>query len=141
MKAGLISMVAVATLGLAACQSAPQNAASAQQATPVLAGNTANAIAVNIQPISSFMVEVSPRHAVCNNAGSGQSGCLQYRTSYQTSFNPLSKPIEGFKYQAGYAYLLDVKQEVVKNSAGGKPESNWVLNRIISRTSAASLAN
>ncbi len=139
MKAGLISMVAVATLGLVACQGTPQNAANTQQATPVITDG--NAVAVNIQPINSFMVEVSPRQAVCNSASNAQAGCLQYRTRYQNNFNPLSKPIEGFKYQAGYAYLLDVKQEVVKNSAGGKPESSWVLNRIISRTSAASLAN
>jgi hypothetical protein len=140
MKAVLMGMVAVATMGLTACQTTPQQTASAPVTSVPPAAET-QSTAINIQPISSFMVEVSPRQAVCNSANPAQADCLQYRTRYQNNFNPLSKPIEGFKYQPGYAYLLDVKQEVVKNAVGGKLETSWVLNRVISRTSAASLAN
>ena len=139
MKAGLM-MVAVATaLGLAACQSTAPNTSSLQKTS--MATPDGRVVAVNIQPISSFMVEVSPRQALCGSANSAQADCLQYRTNYQNNFNPLRKPIEGFNYQPGYAYLLDVKQVVVKNEVAGKLETNWVLNRVISRTSASTLAN
>ena len=127
-------------MGLAACQSTAPNTASVQKSSLTTADG--RVVAVNIQPISSFVVEVSPQQPVCNSVvNGGQVGCLQYRTSYQNHFNPLSKPIEGFNYQPGYAYLLDVKQVVVKNEVAGKLETNWVLNRVISRTSASTLAN
>lgn len=139
MKAGLM-LVAVATMmGLAACQSTAPNTASVQKTNMTTVDG--RVIPVNIQPISSFMVEVSSQQALCSSANAPQANCLQYRTSYQNNFNPLRKPIEGFNYQPGYAYLLDVKQVVIKNEVAGKLETNWVLNRVISRASAATVAN
>lgn len=95
---------------------------------------------VKVQPISSFLIEISPRKALCDSINGGQIECLQYRNRYENNFNPLKTNIEGFNFEPGYAYILDVRQDVMQNPASGQLETKWVLNQIISK-SIAPLAN
>ncbi|UNU73498.1 DUF4377 domain-containing protein [Moraxella nasovis] len=93
---------------------------------------------VKIQNISSFEVEIAPRKAVCdvtNTAGvNTQVECLQYRRPFDRNFNVLSGDIEGFNYEDGYRYVLDVKQTSVVNSDAKAVQPVWSLNKIISKT-------
>lgn len=95
---------------------------------------------VKVQPISSFLIEISPRKALCDSINGGQIECLQYRNRYENNFNPLKTNIEGFNFEPGYSYILDVRQDVMQNPASGQLETKWVLNQIISK-SVAPLAN
>ena len=96
--------------------------------------------AVKVKPIASFLIEISPRKALCDSINGGQIECLQYRNRYENNFNPLKTNIEGFNFEPGYSYILDVRQDVMQNPASGQLETKWVLNQIISK-SVALLAN
>lgn len=95
---------------------------------------------VKVKPISSFLIEISPRKAVCDSINGGQIECLQYRNRYENNFNPLKTDIEGFVFEAGYSYILDVRQEVIQNPESSQLQTKWILNQIISK-SVAPLAN
>lgn len=131
MKKVILSALAVSTLALAACQSNPQG--QAVQETAVIPTN-GTVQEVKVKAIESFKIELSPRKALCDSVNGGQIECLQYKVRNQKTFNPLKTPIEGFTFEEGNAYILDVRQEVVQNAEAGKLETKWVLNKIISKT-------
>lgn len=130
----VLAAMASLTVALTACQTS-QNVSD--KAAVVKNGEVK---AVKVKPISSFLIEISPRKAVCDSINGGQIECLQYRNRYENNFNPLKTPIEGFNFEAGYAYILDVKQDVVQNPTSGQLETRWILNQIISK-SVAPLSN
>lgn len=84
---------------------------------------------VKIEPIKSFIIEISPRVAVCDNPAMSNQ-CLQYRQVGERDYRALSRPIEGFEYQAGTRYKLDVRQ-VVDMATDGNANTRWILNRIV----------
>lgn len=96
------------------------------------------AVKVKVQDIRSFQVEIAPRKAVChikNTAGHDiQSECLQYRNTFNRNYNILSGDIEGFIYEPGYRYVLDVKQTALLNQVTGVVVPVWSLNKIVSKT-------
>lgn len=134
MKNLLIATAAVATLGLTACQTAPK----VDNKAPIVKNGEVKE--VTVKPISSFLIEISPRKALCDSVNGGKIECLQYRNRYQSNFNPLKTEIAGFTYEPGFSYILDVKQDTVDNTATGQKETKWSLNRIVSK-SAAPLSN
>ncbi len=93
---------------------------------------------VKVVNISSFEVEIAPRKAVCDLVAADgtrvESTCLQYRQSYQKNFTTLSGDIQGFTYEPGYRYVLDVRQEAVADTASGLVKPVWLLNEVISKT-------
>jgi hypothetical protein len=137
MKKVMLSVLAMSVLGLAACQSTPQ-APELQKTAEIPKNGEVKEVAV--KPIESFTIELSPRKAVCDSVNGGQIECLQYKVKHQKTFNPLKTPIEGFTFEEGNAYILDVKQEVVANPAAGQLETKWILNKIIKKT-AVPLSN
>lgn len=93
---------------------------------------------VKVQNINSFEVEIAPRRALCdvmNTAGEKtEVPCLQYRRTFERNFNTLSSgEIEGFEYETGHRYVLDVKQTSRVNEAN-EVVPVWSLNKIISKT-------
>lgn len=102
--------------------------------TMVIEGQTQNVKVVNI---SSFEVEVAPRKAVCNltatNGTMVQSECIQYRQTFNKNYNTLSGDIQGFTYEPGYRYVLDLRQEAVADTASGLVKPVWYLNEIVSK--------
>lgn len=91
---------------------------------------------VKIINIPSFQVEIAPRKAVCELTSTEgtkvTSECLQYRRTIDRNFNVLSGDIEGFEYEEGFRYVLDVKQTSVTDGNTVKPV--WTLNKLISKT-------
>ena len=130
-----LTLLAVTGLALSACQTSQDMAKN--KAAIVKDGEIK---AVKVKPIASFLIEISPRKAVCDSINGGQIECLQYRNRYENNFNPLKTDIEGFSFEAGYSYILDVRQEVMQNPESGQYQTKWVLNQIISK-SVAPLAN
>lgn len=129
-----LATIAASAMALTACQT---NHDVGNKAPIVKDGEVK---AVKVKPISSFLIEISPRKALCDSINGGQIECLQYRNRYENNFNPLKTNIEGFNFEPGYAYILDVRQDVMQNPTSGQLETKWVLNQIISK-SVAPLAN
>ncbi|XID75210.1 DUF4377 domain-containing protein [Alkanindiges sp. WGS2144] len=134
MKKRLLMIVGAATFALAACQTNQDMTTKA----PVVKDGEVKA--VKVKPISSFLIEVSPRKALCDSINGGQIECLQYRNRYENNFNPLKTDIEGFTFEPGYSYILDVRQEVMQDADSGQLQTKWILNQIISK-SVAPMAN
>lgn len=92
---------------------------------------------VKIVNISSFEVEIAPRKAVCDVTASNgsmiQSECIQYRQTYQRNFNTFNGEIQGFTYEPGFRYVLDLRQEAVADTASGMVKPVWYLNEIVSK--------
>ena len=131
----LKDILAVTGLALSACQTSQE---IAKTKAPIVKDGEVKT--VKVKPISSFLIEVSPRKAVCDSINGGQIECLQYRNRFEKNFNPLKNDIEGFTFEKGYAYILDVRQEVMQNPESGQYQTKWVLNQIISK-SVAPLSN
>ncbi|WP_230657724.1 DUF4377 domain-containing protein [Psychrobacter sp. I-STPA10] len=93
---------------------------------------------VKVVNIPSFQVEIAPRKAVCQvpttDGGVTESECLQYRQPFQKNFNTLHSDIQGFTYQPGHRYLLDVRQETVTDKLKGVVKPVWVLNEVVTDT-------
>ena len=91
---------------------------------------------VKIIDIPSFQVEIAPRKAVCELTSTTDTKvageCLQYRRTIDRNFNVRSGDIEGFEYEEGFRYVLDVKQTSVTEGDNVKPV--WTLNKLISKT-------
>ena len=91
---------------------------------------------VKIIDIPSFQVEIAPRKAVCELTSTTDTKvageCLQYSRTIDRNFNVLSGDIEGFEYEEGFRYVLDVKQTSVTEGDNVKPV--WTLNKLISKT-------
>ncbi len=130
-----LTLLAVTGLALSACQTSQE---IAKTKAPIVKDGEVKT--VKVKPISSFLIEISPRKAVCDSINGGQIECLQYRNRYENNFNPLKTDIEGFTFETGYAYILDVRQDVVQDAESGQLQTKWVLNQIISK-SVAPLAN
>ncbi|MDO5769587.1 MAG: DUF4377 domain-containing protein [Psychrobacter sp.] len=101
-------------------------------------------VKVKVVNMPSFKVEIDPRKAVCDvvdNAGNTvQSECIQYRQLHQKNFTPMNGTIQGFTFEPGYRYVLDVRQEAIPNQATGAVESVWILNDVISKTAETTAA-
>lgn len=134
LKKWLLATVASGAFALTACQTSH----NMQNKAPIVKNGEVKS--VKVKPISSFLIEVSPRKALCDSINGGQIECLQYRNRYENNFNPLKTNIEGFNFEPGYSYILDVKQDVMQNPESGQLETKWILNQVISK-SIAPLAN
>lgn len=91
---------------------------------------------LKVANIPSLKIEVLPDRAVCELSAVGgakvRTQCLQYRQPFQKSYNTLAGGIEGFDFEPGYRYLLDIRQEAIADETGNvKPV--WILNEIVSK--------
>ena len=127
----LFAGVALASVALVGCAS---NQLDDKQVVMV----EGQAQEVQVQALRSFQVEIALRKAVCeltNTAGEKvQAECLQYRRTFDRNFNTLSGDIEGFNYEPGFRYVLDLKQDRLLNEATGQVVPKWSLNKVISKT-------
>ncbi|AWY20309.1 DUF4377 domain-containing protein [Moraxella bovis] len=92
--------------------------------------------AVKVVNIPSFDIEIAPRKATCqltDTAGNAvASECLQYRRTHERNYNVLSGNIEGFSFEEGNRYVLNISQTAVDDEASGKVVPVWKLNKVIS---------
>ena len=127
----LFAGVALASVALAGCASKQLD----DKRLMIVEGEVKQ---VQVQDLRSFQVEIAPRKAVCeltNSLGETvQAECLQYRRTFDRNFNVLSGDIEGFQYEPGFRYVLDLKQERLLNETTGQVVPKWTLNKIISKT-------
>ena len=127
----LFAGVALASVALAGCASKQLD----DKRLMIVEGEVKQ---VQVQDLRSFQVEIAPRKAVCeltkNLGETVQAECLQYRRTFDRNFNVLSGDIEGFQYEPGFRYVLDLKQERLLNETTGQVVPKWTLNKIISKT-------
>ncbi|OPH39339.1 Uncharacterised protein [Moraxella lacunata] len=94
--------------------------------------------AVKVVNIPSFDIEIAPRKATCqltDTAGNAvASECLQYRRTHERNYNVLSGNIEGFTFEEGNRYVLNISQTAVNDEAAGEVVPVWKLNNIVSVT-------
>ncbi len=93
---------------------------------------------VKVVNIPSLKVELAPRKAVCDvQTATGEmikAECLQFRQTFQRNYTTFNGDIQGFTYEPGYRYVLDVRQEAVADEAAGVVKPVWYLNEVISKT-------
>lgn len=96
---------------------------------------------VKVEPIKSFQVEIAPRKAVCKLLSAQgnlvDAECLQYRQTFNKNYISLAGEIEGFTYEPGYRYVLDLTQTPLVNEKTGEVIPKWTLNKIVSKTAEA----
>ncbi|AWT49147.1 DUF4377 domain-containing protein [Psychrobacter sp. YP14] len=128
----LLSSVLLATVALAGCTTTQLN----DERAMVVDGE---AQVVKVINIPSIKIEVDPKKAVCDipaaNGTMVQGECLQYRQPFQKNFNTLSGDIQGFTFEPGYRYLLDIRQEAVADEVSGVVRPVWILNEVLSKKS------
>ncbi len=122
MKVLILPLIAATTLIMTGCNSMKSEAMVAKDGVVQV---------VAVKPIKSFMVEISPRAAACDNPAMNNM-CLQYRNQHARNFEPLKTMIEGFTFEEGNRYMLDVRQELVEKD--GMMQSKWVLNEVVKKT-------
>lgn len=92
---------------------------------------------VKVVNIPNLKIELAPNKAVCEVVDSSgktvTAECLQYRQTFQKNYNTFNGDIQGFTYESGYRYVLDVRQEAVANTEAGVVEPVWYLNEVISK--------
>jgi len=119
------------TLALTGCSTMDLN----DERTMVVEGQAQNVKVVNIPNLE---LEIAPTKAVCDvTANTGEvikSECLQFRKAHQKNFTSFNGNIQGFTYEPGYRYMLDVRQEAVADEAAGVVKPVWYLNEVISKT-------
>lgn len=121
MKKLLLPVAAAVLLSVVGCQSMQGSA---------LVSKDGDLQTVDMKNIKSFEVEISPRLAVCDNPAMNNM-CMQYRLGNRKNSEPLKRQIEGFDFEVGNRYMLDVRQEVVQ--VDGKVQTQWRLNKVLSK--------
>jgi len=64
--------------------------------------------------------------------------CLLIKTESQTNWEFLYSGIEGFNYEPGYEYVLEVRKDTIANPAADQSSIKYVLVKEISKTQKAS---
>lgn len=92
---------------------------------------------IKVINIPSIKIEVHPEKAMCElpltNGTVVVTECLQYRQPFQKNFNILAGGIEGFDFEPGYRYLLDIRQQAVPDETTGDVKPVWILNNVVSK--------
>ncbi|AOK07711.1 DUF4377 domain-containing protein [Burkholderia sp. AU19243] len=114
------AVIAAATL-LAGCQ------------TDAVATAARAARASDGQPVTKT-VYVAPQTARC--IGVAPMDCLQVRSSPAERWSLWYAGIEGFAYQPGYDYVLEVDEYRVAQPPADGSSIRWVLRRIVERRAA-----
>ncbi|KWA22919.1 DUF4377 domain-containing protein [Burkholderia territorii] len=112
---------------LAGCQTdaAVTNDASAANATNARADRPADG-----RPVTRT-VYVAPQTARCT--GVAPMDCLQVRGSPAEPWSLWYAGIEGFAYQPGYQYVLEVDEYRVAQPPADGSSIRWVLKRVVER--------
>ncbi|KVG54823.1 hypothetical protein WS98_02865 [Burkholderia territorii] len=120
------AVIAGSTL-LAGCQTdaAVTNDASAANATNARADRPADG-----RPVTRT-VYVAPQTARCT--GVAPMDCLQVRGSPAEPWSLWYAGIEGFAYQPGYQYVLEVDEYRVAQPPADGSSIRWVLKRVVER--------
>ncbi|KVL40924.1 hypothetical protein WS97_04865 [Burkholderia territorii] len=120
------AVIAGSTL-LAGCQTdaAVTNDASAANATNARADRPADG-----RPVTRT-VYVAPQTARCT--GVAPMDCLQVRGSPAELWSLWYAGIEGFAYQPGYQYVLEVDEYRVAQPPADGSSIRWVLKRVVER--------
>ncbi|KWA24267.1 hypothetical protein WT41_20515 [Burkholderia territorii] len=120
------AVIAGSTL-LAGCQTdaAVTNDASAANATNARADRPADG-----RPVTRT-VYVAPQTARCT--GVAPMDCLHVRGSPAEPWSLWYAGIEGFAYQPGYQYVLEVDEYRVAQPPADESSIRWVLKRVVER--------
>ncbi|AXK62652.1 DUF4377 domain-containing protein [Burkholderia sp. IDO3] len=109
---------------LAGCQTG----ATATEATEAAAARAARP--TDGRPVTKT-VYVAPQPVRCT--GVAPMDCLQVRSSPAEPWSRWYAGIEGFAYQPGYQYVLEVDEYRVAQSPADGSSIRWVLKRVVER--------
>lgn len=71
-------------------------------------------------------------------AGVGRQQCLLVKTDGQNDWEYLYNSIEGFNYQPGYEYEIEIKKEQVENPAADQSSIRYIFVKEVSKTQKVS---
>ncbi|WP_353161352.1 DUF4377 domain-containing protein [Myroides odoratus] len=77
---------------------------------------------------------VGPKQVDCT--GVGPMKCLQVRETEDGEWTLFYSSIQGFEYEEGYNYTLEVRKEDVPNPPADAPSIRYILVKEISKTKA-----
>jgi hypothetical protein len=78
-----------------------------------------------------IVLEVAPRTVAC--VGEVARQCLQVRTSPDSAWTRFYDTIEGFTYEEGFQYRLEVQRDRVPNPPADASSYRYRLLRLLSR--------
>jgi hypothetical protein len=76
---------------------------------------------------------VASQRGTCIGLFGQTSSCLQVKEGAATQWSGFSEPIEGFNYQEGFEYTIEVKVYDITNPPADASSKRYVLKRIISK--------
>lgn len=78
-----------------------------------------------------LVIEVAPQLAPCTGVAPMQ--CLQVRYDTTGPWTLFYSPIEGFTFEAGYQWRLEVERRTVANPPADGSRYAWRLRRVLGR--------
>jgi heat shock protein HslJ len=127
----MVILLLLGTLALTACGNSALNQGQTEDTTfpGIVTDNSSAASNGNFQTLY-----VAPALADCPD-DSGQQ-CLQVKDSPEGDYIILTEPIEGFTFQEGYEYQVQVIVEEAANPQSVDSATTYSLNSVVSQTSA-----
>lgn len=77
---------------------------------------------------------IGPKKVDC--VGVGPQKCLQVKEAEDAEWTLFYSSIQGFEYEEGYTYKLEVRKEDVPNPPADAPSIRYILVKEISKTKA-----
>jgi hypothetical protein len=84
--------------------------------------------------VERLTLEVNPKRVPCT--GEARTQCLQVRVPPDTAWRRFYDPIEGFAFEEGYRWRLDVERRHVPNPPADGSSLSYRLIRVISKARA-----
>ena len=81
--------------------------------------------------------EIMVAHFLSDCVGVGPQQCLNVRESAEAEWTLWYDPIEGFEYEAGYDYLLRIRETTVANPPADASSIRWTLIEELEKTPVA----
>lgn len=118
LKLGLLSIIMIGVF-LVACTPGGQEAASNVDPSPD-------------QSDEAVTVYIAPYQVDCE--GEGPQKCLLVKEDPSDEFQFFYFGIEGFEFEPGYSYQLQVRKENVENPPAGGSSVNWILVEMLDKS-------
>jgi hypothetical protein len=76
---------------------------------------------------------VASQLGMCMGMSAQPFPCLQVKEGASSQWKGFIGPIEGFDYEVGFEYVIEVKVYDIENPPADGSSKRWVLKRIISK--------
>jgi Domain of unknown function (DUF4377) len=90
-------------------------------------------VACNKEKFETTTLMVASQQGMCNSWYGQPFPCLQVKEGTATQWRGFTDPIEGFNYEAGFEYVIEVKVYDIPNPPADASSKRYVLKRIINK--------